>query len=128
MLWSSKPINTEAFDYFPALKRVRDYFEKNYSEPISLSDAARLAGLETKHFSKVFSRNVGIGFKEWTDIVRVEKAIDAIRKEEQPISTIGFAVGFQNLRTFQRVFKKHARTRARDFKRDVLHQFKNKAS
>jgi len=63
MLWSSRPINAKAFDYFSVLKKVRDYFEINYFEPISLRKAASIAGLEEKHFSKMFRTHVGVGFR-----------------------------------------------------------------
>src|SRR5215813_13068029 len=114
MLWSSKPINAKAFDYFPVLKKIRDYFETNYTEPISLKEAASIAGLEEKYFSKMFRSHVGVGFKEWTDFIRIQKAIDAMQTEDQSLTNVGFAVGFQSPTTFQRLFKKHARTRPRD--------------
>ncbi len=122
MLWSSKPVNTKAFDYFPTLKKIRAYFETNYSEPISLKKAASLAGLEQKYFSKMFHHHVGIGFKEWTDLIRVRKAMEAIRAEDRSLTTVGFAVGFQSSATFQRLFKKHARMRPREFRRAVVSQ------
>src|SRR5215813_11698871 len=117
MLWSSKPINTKAFDYFPALRKIRDYFETNYTEPISLKQAASIAGLEEKYFSKIFRTHVGVGFKEWTDLIRIQKAVDALQSEGQPITTVGLSVGFQSSTTFQRLFKKHVRMRPRDFRR-----------
>jgi transcriptional regulator GlxA family with amidase domain len=120
MLWSSKPINAKAFDYFPALRKIHKYFETHYSEPISLKKAASIAGLEEKYFSKMFHSHVGVGFKEWTDLIRVQKAMDAIQTEEQSLTTVGFAVGFQSSATFRRLFKKHARMRPRDFKRAVV--------
>ena len=122
MLWSSNPINTNAFEYFPALKRIRDYFELNYCEPICLKKAAAIAGLEEKYFSKVFRTYIGVGFKEWTDFVRVEKAMDAIRREDQSLTTVGFSVGFQSSATFQRCFKKHAGMRPSEFKRSIVDQ------
>src|SRR5262245_62056686 len=115
MLWSSKPINMKALDYFPALKKIREYFETNYSEPISLKKAASIVGLEEKYFSKMFRSHVGVGFKEWTDFIRVQKAMDAIQREDQSLIMVGFAVGFQSAATFQRRFKKHARMRPCDF-------------
>jgi len=120
MLWSSKPINTKAFEYFPALRKIRDYFEANYTEPISLKQAASIAGLEEKYFSKIFRTHVGVGFKEWTDLIRIQKAVDALQSEGQPITTVGLSVGFQSSTTFQRLFKKHARMRPRDFRRVVV--------
>lgn len=120
MLWSSRPINAKAFDYFPILKKVRDYFEINYFEPISLKKAASIAGLEEKYFSKIFRTHVGVGFKEWTDFIRIQKAIDAMQSEDQSLTTVAFSVGFQSSTTFQRQFKKHVRMRPRDFRRALL--------
>jgi AraC-like DNA-binding protein len=120
MLWSSKPINNKALEYYPALKKIREYFETNYSEPISLKKAASIAGLEEKYFSRMFRNNVGVGFKEWTDYVRIQKAIEVMLKEDQSLTAIGLSVGFESCTTFQRQFKKHARMRPRDFKRAIV--------
>ena len=79
MLWTTKPINTKAFEYYPALTKIRKHFEDNYFEPIDSARAASIVCLEIKHFSKFFRSKIGIGFKEWTDFVRIEKAINAIR-------------------------------------------------
>jgi AraC-like DNA-binding protein len=125
MLWSSRPINTKAFDYFPSLKKIREYFESHYSEPFPLKKAASIAGLEEKYFSKMFRDHVGVGFKEWTDFIRIQKAMDTMQKEDQSLTTVGFAVGFQSSDTFQRLFKKHARMRPRDFRKAIVRDMGN---
>lgn len=122
MLWSSSPINSRAFDYFPALNKIRQYFESNYAEPLSLKQAASIAGLEEKYFSKMFHSHVGVGFKEWRDYVRIQKAMDAIQSQDQSLTMVALAVGFQSSATFQRLFKKHARMKPRDFRRTVVSQ------
>jgi transcriptional regulator GlxA family with amidase domain len=122
MLRSSTHINTKAFDYFPPLRKIREYFEENYSEPISLRRAAGIVGLEQKYFSKMFRSHVGIGFKEWTNLTRIRKALEAIQKEDRSLMTVAFAVGFQSPATFQRQFKKHARMRPSDYKRAMVRQ------
>lgn len=119
-LSSSQPINTCAFDYFPALKRIRAYFEANYSEPISIKKAAAIAGLEEKYFSRMFRCRVGVGFKEWTDLIRVQKAVDALRQENLSLTHVGLSVGFQSVVTFQRQFKKHTHMRPREFRKAVV--------
>jgi two-component system, response regulator YesN len=120
VLCSSNPINTKALDYFPVLRRIRDYFETNYADPISLKKAAAIAGLEPKYFSRMFRAHVGIGFKEWTDLMRVQKAMDFMQREDQSVTSVGYAVGFQSPVTFQRLFKKHARMKPSDFKKAVV--------
>ena len=111
--------NTKAFDYYPELNRVRRHFETNHSEPMSLSDAAKIAGLEAKHFGKFFSQKVGIGFKQWSTLIRIQKAINLMRKEHRPLIDIAFANGFQDYGTFERAFKKHTGITPSEFKKNL---------
>src|SRR5215510_13028057 len=118
-MWQHEKINSKAFDYYPSLAKVRNHFESNYSQSISLSDAATIAGVERKHFGKLFRHTVGIGFKEWTIRLRIQKAMEAIREQHQRISDIAFSVGFQDLRTFERAFKKQTGVTPREFSRRI---------
>jgi two-component system response regulator YesN len=113
-------INAKAFDYYPTLKKIRRHFENNYSQSISLVEAAKIVGLETKHFGKFFHLKVGIGFKKWTTMFRVQMAMEAIQKEHQPLTDIAFAVGFRDFRTFERAFKKETGITPREFRRTVM--------
>jgi two-component system response regulator YesN len=119
-MWPDELINAKAFDYYPTLNKIRRYFEKNYTQSISLEDAAKIVGLEAKHFGKFFQHKVGIGFKKWTTMFRVRMAIEAIRKEHQPLTDIAFAVGFRDFRTFERAFKKETGVTPREFRRTVM--------
>lgn len=53
-MWPGDAVNAKAFDYYRCLDEVRKYVEKNYSQSISLTDAANIAGMEAKHFGKFF--------------------------------------------------------------------------
>src|SRR5262249_16666827 len=117
---SDQAFNAKAFDYYPPLNKVRRHFEINYTQPLSLSDAAQMAGRERKHFGKFFSRKVGVGFKEWSTVIRIQKALDLIRKEHQPFTDIAFAVGFQDYTTFKRAFKKYTGLTPRVFRRLLM--------
>jgi AraC-like DNA-binding protein len=90
--------NEKAFDYYASLKKIRTHVENNYSQPISLSAAAELVGLEATHFSKVFRRTVGIGFKRWLTRLRVHKAMECIERGDESLTDIAFKVGFQDLK------------------------------
>ena len=47
-------INGRVFDCDPRLKRLHEYVEQNYSEPIPLGKAARIAALGKSYFSSYF--------------------------------------------------------------------------
>ncbi len=112
-------INGEVFDYYPRLNRLREYVEKSYSEPISLGKAAGIAALESSYFSTYFHAKVGITFTEWLRHVRIEKAMELMKAGDFSITHIAYEVGFADLRTFERAFKKHTRMTPREFKKSV---------
>src|SRR5690242_113918 len=103
---ADETFNDQAFDFYPSLNKVRRHLEANCSQPMSLAEAAKIVGLERKHFGKFFRRTVGIGFKHWSTVIRIKKAMGLIGKEHQPLTDVAFEVGFQDFRTFERAFRK----------------------
>ncbi len=111
--------NGEVFDYYPRLNRLRQYVEQSYSEPISLGNAASIAALESSYFSTYFRAKVGITYTEWLRLVRIENAMELMKAGDFSITHIAYEVGFADLRTFERAFKKHTRMTPREFKKSV---------
>jgi len=109
----------QKLDYYPRLKRLREYVEQSYSEPISLKKAAGIAALESSYFSSYFRAKVGITFTEWLRQVRVEKAMELMKAGDFSITHIAYEVGFKDLRTFERAFKKHTLRTPREFRTSV---------
>ena len=105
------------FDYYPRLNRLREYVEQGYSEPIPLGKAANIAALESSYFSSYFHTKIGVTFTEWLCQVRIEKAIELVRASDLSITEIVYEVGFSDLRTFGRAFKKHTRIAPMEFKK-----------
>jgi AraC-like DNA-binding protein len=107
------------FSYYPPLQRVREYVEQNLSEPISLREAASAAGLEEKYFSAFFHRKTGICFRDWLAGRRVDRAIEILTQRDDTITNVAASVGFQDLGTFERSFKRLTGLTPREFKRSV---------
>ncbi len=114
-----KGANGTAFDYYPRLKRLREYVEQNYSEPIPLEKAAGIAILESSYFSCYFHVKVGITFTEWLRQVRIKKAMELIKASDFSITEVAYEVGFVSLGAFERAFKKHTRITPMRFKKSV---------
>jgi AraC-like DNA-binding protein len=108
------------FDYYPRLKRLREYIEQNYSEPISLEKAAGIAALESSYFSSYFRAKVGITFTGWLRQIRVKKAMELMKSRDFSITEVAYEVGFADLTTFGRAFKRYALKTPREFKKSVL--------
>jgi len=112
--------NGEVFDYYPRLNRLREYVEKSYTERIPLEKAASIAALESSYFSTYFRAKVGVSFTEWLRQVRVKKAMELMQARDFSITEVAYEVGFRDLRTFERAFKKYALKTPREFKKSVL--------
>lgn len=91
--------------YYPRLKRVDDFVSQHISDPIGLKDAARVAALEPKYFSKYFRQKAGITFSEWLHDKRIERAKEILMKESISIQRLAALSGYSNPRTFRRAFR-----------------------
>lgn len=95
----------QAFAYYARLKKVKTLVEQHLAEPIGLQDAARVASLEPKYFSKFFKEKTGVAFSSWLHDQRVARAMELLRNEEVSISSLATRVGYSDPKTFFRAFK-----------------------
>lgn len=72
----------------------------------SLSELAAVAGFERTHFSRIFREIVGMSFSSWDRQLRVELAKQLLADTDWPIKTIARAVGYGDVTTFERNFRK----------------------
>ena|SRR5438034_229410 len=98
--------NAAALGYYPPLERVEQYVQSHMREHVTLGIAASVARLERKYFSAFFHSKVGVTFRDWNAILRVQRAMDIMRVRRSPVLRVAFAVGFNNVRSFERTFKK----------------------
>ncbi len=90
----------------PMVTRAKAYIEEHQAEDLSLGEVARAVHASTFYFCKVFKRATGLNFTEYVSRVRIEKAKNLALNPNLRISEIAFAVGFQSLTHFNRVFKR----------------------
>jgi len=112
-----RDLNREAFSYYRPLGRVQEFVDEHYSEEISLEKAAGHAAMEKTYFSFFFRKKVGVTFSSWLQYLRVAKAMSMMESMDYSITEVAFAVGFQELSTFQKAFKKWTHLTPREFKK-----------
>lgn len=112
-------VSREAFLYYRRLGRVRRFVLDHYDEPISLEDAANVAAMERTSFSDFFHRTTGSCFRDWLAAVRVTEAMKLMASTNLPIRKVAAKVGFNNVRTFERVFLRVAGRPPIEFKKRV---------
>lgn len=112
-------INERAFLYYTRLERIQRFVKANPEERISLREAARLSGISEAYFSSFFHQKVGVCFKDWRAHTQVQRAMRLMKTHNQTITAIGLDSGFGDLRTFERVFKRHTGLTPREYKKTV---------
>jgi AraC-like DNA-binding protein len=76
-------------------------------EPLSLADAARVAGLSPFHFLRVFRRELGVTPHRFLILERLRRAQALLRETRASVTEIALAVGFGDLSHFQHTFRAH---------------------
>jgi transcriptional regulator GlxA family with amidase domain len=88
--------------------KARKFIEQHSAEELSLSKVAKAVNISTNHLSEKFKQVTGVKFVDYVAQIRFEKARDLLQNSNLRISEIAFAVGFQSLSQFNRVFKRLA--------------------
>ena len=88
---------------------VLKHVSENYYEPQSLVASARMARLSQRQFTTICRRLTGDSFVQYVNRLRTRRAADLLVRTELPVAAIAFEVGFEELSTFYRAFKRFYR-------------------
>ena len=76
------------------------------TEPVALADLARETGTSPFHFLRSFRWATGLTPHQYVLRTRLHRAAVRLRLSNEPVSTIAFDAGFNDLSTFNRRFKR----------------------
>jgi AraC-like DNA-binding protein len=88
------------------LKRVIDFINENYTEDISREGLAAAIGMNPNYMGSLFKTYAGKTISEYINKLRIEDAVRELEEGKFKVIDIAFEVGFENVVTFNRVFKK----------------------
>ncbi len=86
--------------------KARKFIHEHSDDELSLTKVAKFSNISGNHLSEKFKEVTGFNFVDYIARKRVGKARDLLWNSNLRISEIAFAVGFQSLSQFNRVFKK----------------------
>lgn len=87
------------------LQLLLSFIDEHYSGNITLEYAAKMMNFSPCHFSKVFKKLTGINFVTYLNMIRIEQSAALLKSSPDKITNIALSCGFNNVRTFNRVFK-----------------------
>ena len=97
--------------------KARKFIHEQSDERLSLCKVAQAVRISPNYLSEKFKTVTGENFVAYVNRYRIEKACDLLQDANLRVSEIAFAVGFQSLSQFNRVFKKIKAGSPSDFRR-----------
>lgn len=90
----------------PIIAEAKRFIGAHCTEILSLDQVSSSVNLSRFYFCKQFRKATGLSFTEFVSRTRVEKAKQLLLNPNLRISEIAFAVGFQSISHFNRMFKR----------------------
>ncbi len=92
-------------DVMRRMINVTDYIKNNLTaDDLSQSAMAEMAGISKDYFSRMFKNVTGMNYSKWLNMIRLEKAVEMLSKDDMTLTEIAMMSGFQSISSFIRVF------------------------
>ena len=90
----------------PAIAQAITVMLSDISQTYTLQGIAGECGLSAAYFSNLFHREMGKGFKEWLNDMRIEHAKGLLLESDLPVLEICYECGYNTPSQFIRMFKR----------------------
>lgn len=97
--------------------RIVKYIYNNYNNKISLQDIAKKEFLSAHYLSHEIKNTMGLSFKEFVNLTRVEESIKLLLDTDMTISDISEEIGFSHSRYYNKYFKKHYKLTPKQYRK-----------
>lgn len=97
------------------IEKALDLIHHSYSEQITVDIAAQVAGYGKSNFCKIFKNTTGVTFHQYLNNYRIERSKFFLRHTDMSVFEVGEMVGFNDSKTFCRVFKEFVDTTPKSF-------------
>lgn len=90
----------------PRTSQAIAYVSEHYPEAVRIETVARLCRLSESEFSRTFHREHNVSFRRFLLNYRIAMARDFLAEPRTSVSEVAFAVGFNDLSQFGRMFRR----------------------
>jgi AraC-like DNA-binding protein len=101
---TTRPAPTQHLSDLAWLRRVRDRMDREYAQPLDVEALARGAHMSAGHLSREFKLAFGESPYSYLMTRRIERAMALLRRGDQSVTEVCFAVGCSSLGTFSTRF------------------------
>lgn len=120
LLSSEKVLASGNVDARSTISEIVEYVNENHSDTLSITEVAARANMSESGFSRFFSKATDCTFTAFVNCVRVHDACDLLMHSDDQISSICYAVGFNNVANFNRRFRELKGMTPKEFRAQSL--------
>jgi len=104
----------------PITEFVFEHLEKNYSGDITLELVADKLNISSGYLSTYFKDKTGVNFIDYLNDLRIRKAKEMLLEPGSLIQDVARKAGYQNMNSFNRMFKKFSGITPSEFRKQAL--------
>lgn len=87
-----------------------EYINRQYARQLKVKDLADACGMSETHFRRVFEEYVNMSPMDYLNLVRIQRACELMKKNNDSMDVVAVKCGFTTTSTFNRNFKKYLET------------------
>lgn len=84
----------------------KDFIDFHYTQSLTVEKIARAAGMSEYHFFRLFKQMIGLSPYQYILSKRLKRSAELL-KSEYSVSDVAIAMGFSDIFSFSKAFKKH---------------------
>lgn len=113
-------IRTSPSPYYQQIKNCVEYIHENLSESITTRDLASMCCLCEKHFTSLFTTQMGLSPKQFIIKARLDRAAYLLIYSDKSVEQIAYALNFFSPAYFISTFRKHQGKTPAQYRKDFL--------
>ncbi|WP_367846565.1 AraC family transcriptional regulator [Rhodoferax sp. WC2427] len=106
-----------------AINTVVAFVNSHYAEALPLGEMGDLVGMGESAFSRFFSKSTGLTFTNYVNRLRINRACQLLMERDSYVSSVCYAVGFNNVANFNRRFLEVKGMTPTQFRRQAAGRF-----
>lgn len=109
-------IDVKVFAGDDTIQNILKYINLNYMKDISLKGICDMYNYSLTHMCAKFKKKAGISFMEYLQKTRIENSMRLLTNTSKSVGEIAVAVGYQDIKSFYKVFRKYTDTTPAKFR------------
>ena len=101
----------------PRIESLKHYLAQNFRRAISLEEMALALSTTERTLTRTCQKELGMTPMQFLQRVRIEAVMSALQLTPSPVNHIVWNVGYEDVSTFQRLFKRHTGLTMSEYRR-----------